>query len=106
MTGVFAGMAGVLSAAFGDVVTYMPKGGAPREIQSIFRAAPIEIEGADGTPIVIAAPTWRVSRDLVPELARDDRIDPGQGKIYRLATIHPSGSPAADALILCELKEV
>ncbi|MER5174082.1 head-tail joining protein [Thioclava kandeliae] len=103
---VFAGMASILGEVLGDPVLYSPKIGPPREIQSIFRAEPIEAEDQDGHPITIMAPTWRVRRDLVPDLAKGDRIDPQTGDTYTIALIRPSGSPAADAFLICELSKV
>ncbi|WP_406720428.1 hypothetical protein RPE78_09605 [Thioclava litoralis] len=106
MTGIFEGMAGVLADVLGGPVLYTPKGGAPREIRSIFRTEPIEAEDQDGHPIVIIAPSWRVGRNLVPELARGDRIDPQTGTLYTVELIRPSGSPAGDAFVICELRKV
>ncbi|MBW7057308.1 hypothetical protein KY389_11490 [Paracoccus bogoriensis] len=103
MTGVFDGIAGTLSGVFGSMVAFRPATGDARDVQSIFRLSPIEITGADGQILRIDAPTWRVSRDLVPEAARGDRIDvPGRG-LYRLMVSHDSGSPAADAFVIWEL---
>ncbi|WP_349295786.1 hypothetical protein ABEB22_15180 (plasmid) [Thioclava sp. 'Guangxiensis'] len=106
MSYFLTGMADICSDLLGGPVLYTPKGGAPREIQSIFRAEPIEAEDQDGHPITIMAPTWRVRRDLVPDLAKGDRIDPQTGDLYTIALIRPSGSPAADAFIICELSKV
>ncbi|WP_406870455.1 hypothetical protein ABEB22_12580 [Thioclava sp. 'Guangxiensis'] len=104
--GVFDGMASVLSNALGAEVTYIPKGGVARSIQSVFREQPVEITGDDGRDVMILAPSWRVRRDLVPELAQGDFIAPANGKTYKVVNHMLTGSPATDALILCELELV
>lgn len=103
MTSYFDGMAGTLSDLFGSVILYEPASGTARDVQSIFRAAPIEVTAADGQILRIDAPSWRVRRNLVPKLARGDLIEvPGHGRFTVMVT-HNSGSPAADAFALCEL---
>lgn len=106
MSSLFDGVAGLLSDVFGGPVIYRPKGGDERAIQSVFRKAPLEAIDSDGHPVLIVAPTWRVRRDLAPEVTRGDRIVPGDGVIYEIQNTHVSGSPASDAFILCELFEV
>ncbi|MER5172663.1 head-tail joining protein [Thioclava kandeliae] len=104
--GVFDGMASVLSNALGAEVTYTPKGGVARSVQSVFREQPVEITGDDGRDVAILAPSWRVRRDLVPELASGDLVAPGNGKTYRVVNYMSTGSPAADAMILCQLEDL
>lgn len=104
MPSIFDGMSGILSGVLGDAVTYLPQVGASREINSIFREAPIEVEGADGQIVRIDAPTWRVRRDLVPEVRRGDRISPSDGRLFHVMVVHPTGSPARDAFLICELQ--
>ncbi|MBL8560896.1 MAG: hypothetical protein JNN06_01330 [Gemmobacter sp.] len=99
-------MASVLAEVFGSEVVYTPSGGVPRSVQSIFREQPIEVQDQDGHPVLITAPTWRVRKDLVPEVARGDRIAPGNGKTYAIHNVTPSGSAAADANVICELERV
>jgi len=103
---IFDGMTGLLADVLGGAVSYTPAAGVPRDIPSIFREDPIEITDQDGHPVLIVAPTWQVDRSLVPELARSDRVNPGNGKIYRILNLHPSGSPAADAAVICELEKL
>ena len=103
MSGFFDGMAGTLSGIFGATVQYAPQRGMLRDIGSIFREQPIEVTGADGQVVLIDAPTWRVERHLVPELARDDQILVPDGRLFRVTAVHRSGSPAEDAFVIAEL---
>lgn len=103
MTSLFDGMPGLLSGVFGAVVTYLPKAGGSREIQSIFRESPIDITGADGQELRIDAPTWRVERNLAPELSKDDRITVADGRSFKVTVVHSNGSPGRDAFMICEL---
>ncbi|WP_444668407.1 head-tail joining protein [Cereibacter changlensis] len=106
MAAVFSGMTRIGATVFGAPVRYLPAAGAPREVQSVFREAPIEAVDPDGHPVLIVTPTWRVAPALVPELARGDRIEPGNGKTYAVQTIQPSGSAALDAAVICELERL
>lgn len=103
MTSVFDGMTGLLAEVFGSMIAYVPNGGASRDIQSIFREAPIEVTGADGQEVLIEAPSWRVARHLVPELKRDDHIVVPDGRRFRVRTVYSNGSPSTDAHVICEL---
>jgi hypothetical protein len=103
MTHFFDGMTGTLAGIFGDEVQYAPRAGRVRRIPSVFRESPIEVTGADGQEVLIDAPTWRVERHLVPEIARDDLIRVPDGRFFKITTTHNGGSPAGDAFILCEL---
>lgn len=103
MTSYFDGLAGTLSDIFGSLIRYEPAGGPARDVQSVFRASPIEVTGADGQILRIDAPSWRVRHNLVPELARGDMIEvSGKGR-FKIMVPHNSGSPAVDAFALCEL---
>ncbi len=102
MTRIFDGMAGILSDTFGDPVIFLPKAGSAGPIMSIFREAPIEVDGADGQIVRTDAPTWRVRRDLAPEVRRGDRITVPDGRSFEVMVVHPTGSPAADAFLICE----
>jgi hypothetical protein len=106
MASIFDGMAGMLSATFGAPVQYTPQGGTVRAIQSVFRNSPTEAVDTDGHPVLIIAPTWRVQASLVPELAKGDRIVPENGKTYTILNVQPTGSPAADAAVICELERI
>lgn len=106
MTRLFDGMAGLVAGVFGAPVTYQPAGGAPRSVQSVFRDQPVEAMDPDGHPVLIVSPSWRVEAGLVPELARGDRILAPNGKTYAILNTQPTGSPASDAAVICELELV
>ncbi|WP_176408619.1 head-tail joining protein [Haematobacter massiliensis] len=106
MTSIFDGMASLIAGVLGRPdILYLPSSGVDRTVQSIFRETPVEAQNSEGVAVLITSPSWRVERHLVPEIARGDRIDPGNGKRYRVKTVWPSGSPAVDAAVLCELTE-
>lgn len=102
MPSVFDGMAGILSDVFGDPVIFLPRSGSARPIMSMFRETPIEVDGADGQIVRIDAPTWRVRRDLAPEVRRGDRVTVPDGRSFMVMVVHPTGSPAVDAFLICE----
>lgn len=106
MSGLFDGMAELVAGVFGKPVTYQPKDGLARQVLSIFRDQPVEASDADGHPVLITSPSWRVQKHLVPELAKGDRIQPGNGRSYAVLNVEPTGSPAADAAVICELERV
>ena len=106
MTRLFNGLSGILAGAFGGTVQYAPQRGVLRDIGSVFREQPIEVTGADGQVVLIDAPTWRVERQLVPELARDDQILVLDGRLFKVTAVHRSGSPAEDAFVIAELHRV
>lgn len=103
--GLFDGLAGIGAAVLGDPVTYTPQGGDARSVLSTGRRKPVQAVGPDGADVLLTSPTWRVRRDLVPELARGDLVAFG-GRTYRVLNQWPQGSPAADANLICELDEV
>lgn len=103
MTDLYLGLTGLLAGVFGSSVWYLPQSGLDRDIQSIFREAPIEVTAADGQILRIDAPTWRVARDLAAELRRGDVIRVPDGRSYRVTVVHNSGSPSADAFFVAEL---
>lgn len=103
MTTLFTGMTRLLAGTFGDRVFFQPRSGPARGIRSIFRESPIAVSGADGQDLMIEAPTWRVARDLAPEVARDDVITVPDGRAFRVMVVHKNGSPSADAFWICEL---
>lgn len=106
MTRLFDGMASLLTGVFGAPVSYTPAGGVTRAVASVFRETPIEAIDQDGHPILIMGPTWRVQKQLVPEVKKGDVIDPGNGKIYSIRNVQPTGSPATDAAVICELERI
>ncbi len=103
---LFDDKAGLLTEVFGASVTYTPKGGVARQIHSVFRRQPVEAVDPDNHPVLVVSPTWTVPKTLAPEVAAGDRIEPGDDRIYEIQNVWPSGSPAADARVLCELFEV
>lgn len=103
MTRLYLGLTGLLAGVFGSRVRFFPQSGGDREIQSIFREDPIEVTAADGQILRIDAPSWRVARNLAPELRRGDTITVPDGRSYRVTVVHNSGSPSADAFFVVEL---
>lgn len=106
MSELFDGVGEILTDIFGSSVSYLPQSLEPRQVASIFREEQIEAEDQDGRPVLIMAPIWRVRRDLVPELARRDRIQIADGRVYEIDEIWPPTSPAADGLTRCVLRKV
>lgn len=105
MSSIFAGMSGIAADILGDPVTYTPDGGSPRDVVSILRRTPVRAIGPDGVDVLVTAPSWRVRRDLVPEIQRGDTVSDG-GAPLRVVNVWPQGSPAADAHLICELEDV
>lgn len=109
MTSIFDGMAGVLNDTFGAPVTIQPAtGGGFITVQAVFRRDPVEVPAEDGEPVLILSPTLKLRRDQVPDIARGDLVTPTltPGQQYRVVNTMPTGSPASDGFILCELEEV
>jgi len=106
MPSIFDGVAHTLNALFGDQVRYTAADRPPRLVQSMFREAPIDAVDDDGREVIIFAPTWQLRSGLVPELARGDRIEPGNGRVYAITNIRPSASPDAEPFIVCELERI
>jgi hypothetical protein len=102
MTRLFDGMTGIAASVLGGPVIYRPQGGGELVIQSILRRTPVRAVGPDGHEVLITSPTWRVRRDLVPNLARGDTVEE-RGEIFDVLNVWPQGSPAPDAHVLCEL---
>lgn len=105
MSTLFDGLSGVASAILGSAVSYTPAGGATRSVQSILRRIPTRVIGPDGVDILTVEPTWRVRRDLVPEIQRGDLVEDAQGTL-RVLNVWPQGSPAPDAHLVCQLEGV
>ena len=108
MTSLFDGMAGLLSDVFGAPVVLTPPGGDAFTVQALFREAPTEVVGEDGRGVWIEAPTVKVRRDLVAGIERLWHVAPSTapGRDFRVLSVHPSGSPAADAFLIAVLEEV
>ncbi|MBU2936985.1 MULTISPECIES: head-tail joining protein [Pacificibacter] len=106
MTSVFDGMAGVMNAAFGAPVLYQPVEGEPSTVQASLREGPIEVAGGDGHPILIMNPTLQVPKTVLPNIARGDRVSSvaNPSDVYFVINRLPNGSPASDAMIVCELE--
>lgn len=107
MTSIFDGVSGILNDTLGAPVRYAPRMGEILNVHSVFRRTPIEVEGEDGTAVLIEAPTWRVRKGtLDPMPARGDQITPSDGNTYAVISEHQTGSPAADAFVIYALERV
>jgi hypothetical protein len=111
MTALFDGMAGILNSVFGAPALYTPlNSGVGLTVQGVFRSDPVEVIGADGHPVLITTPTFRVPRSFVAVIQKGDLVAPSvraaAGKTFKVLNHLPSGSPAGDAFFLCELEEV
>lgn len=105
MTGLFGGVTGLLTGVFGAPVTYTPKNGSPRQVNAIFRAAPLDLVDEAGVPVRSITPILRVRRSDLPGIARGDRVTVPDGRIFMVQAVWPSGSPADDAFHVCDLIE-
>lgn len=103
--GLFDGLTGIAAAVLGDPVTYTPAGGQAREVQSILRRRPVTATGEDGVDMLIGATSWRVRQDLVPEIARDDRVALN-GRTWRVVNVWRPGPVPADSHLICELEDL
>jgi hypothetical protein len=101
---LFDGLTGIAADLLGSAVVYTPGAGTPRTVQGILRRTPVRAIGPDGVDVLITSPSWRVRADLVPEIARNDRVE-ASGRAYRVLSHWPQGSPAADAHLICELED-
>jgi hypothetical protein len=108
MASVFDGLATALNSVFGEAVSLTNGLGGTMTVQADFREGPVEIEAADGRPMQIVTPSLRVRRDLAPGIGRDWIVAPASvsPRTFRVLRPWPSGSPAADAFIICELEEI
>lgn len=97
-------MAGILGGVLGASVTWTPSGGSAAVIAGIFREEPTQVPTEDGGMVLVTQPTLSVQRPAAESIARNDTVAPGNGKTYRIAAPHPSGSPAADAFIIFTLE--
>jgi len=108
MTSIFDGMAGAMNDTFGAPVIYTPVSGSVQTVQATLRTGPTEVAGDDGHPILILSPTLQVPKTILPDIRRGDRVALGADpdKIYKIINRLPNGSPAADAMLICELEDV
>ncbi len=106
MTSIFDGMAGVMAESFGAPVIYTPKDGDPVTVTAVLREGPIEVAGEDGRAVLIMSPSLQVPRNVLPDIAREDRVAAAAepDKVYIVLNAMPNGSPASDAMIICELE--
>tara|TARA_R100000789_G_scaffold100343_1_gene109911 strand:- start:3349 stop:3681 length:333 start_codon:yes stop_codon:yes gene_type:complete len=108
VTTVFDGMAGVMAKAFGAPVIYTPKSGESVAVRAMLREGPIEVAGDDGRAVLILSPTLQVPKNVLPDIARGDLVAAvsAPDKVYLVLNRLPNGSPAADAMLICELERV
>ena len=107
MASVFDGLASAITGAFGEAVTLTDTTGAAAAVQAIFRESPIEFETADGRPMAVVTPNLRVRKDLAPLVARGWTVVPASvaPRSFKVLRVWPSGSPGADAFLICEMEE-
>jgi len=106
MTSAFDGMAGVIGKVLGATVIHVDALGVSRELTgAIFRVGPVEIQDDDGRVVLLVVPSLAVQRPAADAILRGDLINPGNGKIYRVESSQPNGSPAPDAYVTIELEE-
>jgi hypothetical protein len=109
MTDIFDGMATMMNDTFGAEVLYALKGvEAFQTVRATLRDGPLEVAGGDGASILILAPTLHVPRNILPDVKKGDRVAAvaTPSDIYLVVNKIPNGSPAVDAMIVCELEEV
>ena len=106
MTSIFDGMTGILNDTFGGPVMHTPNGAPAVEIKAVFRRAPIQILQDDESEVLVMAPTLTVPEPVASAIAVDELIQPAGGSIYRVLKSHKSGSPALDAAVVFQLREV
>ncbi|MPL79263.1 hypothetical protein SDC9_25139 [bioreactor metagenome] len=99
MSSIFDGLSGIFAGMLGGVVLHLPRGGTEREVQAIFREPPIVIEGDDGHDVLDVAPVLRVPAPAAAEILVGDRVQPEDGRVYRVVSRQPGFSPATDALV-------
>jgi hypothetical protein len=106
MTSVFDGMATVIGKVLGATVIHVDAFGVSHDLTgAIFRVGPVEIQDDDGRVVLLVVPSLSVQRPAADSIRRGDMINPGNGKIYRVETSQPGGSPAPDAFVTIELEE-
>lgn len=108
MTGLFDGVAGLLGDVFGDLVSVEPVSGPATSLNGVFRREGFEVEGEDGSPVLILSPTLQVSRAEPVALQRGDVVQPSiaAGESFRVVNGQPTRSPASDAFVIFELELV
>lgn len=104
MTGLYDGVAGILNGVFGGAVTHIPPSGRPRILQAILRNPQIEVIGDSGHPVLDVSPVLRVGAAEAAGIAVGDTVISAAGRRYRIVNRQPSGSPAADTLVVFDLE--
>lgn len=106
MAGIFDGIATIHRGIFGDTVTIHPTDGEPRDIPSIFREVPTDLNSeipADVTEIRDLVPVLRASKLDVVDLKPGDRVD-FNGKSYKCLPRQIETNPADDANVAIPLE--
>ncbi len=108
MTGIFDGLSGVLNATFGAPVRMTPQVGLPVSFRGIFRETPTLAVDGNGREVVTTALILRAPAPLADDLARADSVEPSvaPGRLFRVLSRVPGGSPAADAMVEFVLEEI
>lgn len=106
MTSLFDGVAGLMSDVFGSPVTLTPQTGSPRTIRAVVRSAPVELVAPDGHAMMDVQPEMRVTADVASTIRGGDSITTATGRKYRIVASQPSGSPAADAMVIYALEAI
>ena len=108
MSSPLDGMGRIQNVLFGASVTLTNLVGVPTVLTAVFRERPIDIMVDDGRPMTVVTPSLSVRRDLVPGIARGWIVAPAAvaPRTFRVLRPWPSGSPASDAFIICELEEI
>jgi len=106
MTDVFRGVAGALNRVFGAPLRYVPQGGSHQNIHSVFRETPIVVAADDGSDVLMTAPTWRVPKNMVSDVQTGDQVQAPDGRWFSIVNEIGTGSPADDAFLVFELREL
>lgn len=107
MASVFDGVSTTLASVFGAPVTITADGsGASSVVQGVFRRAPVEVVQDDGSMLLAHQPVLSVPANSAASIARNDQVEPGDGKTYRIVSRETKGSPADDGMQMFHLEEV
>lgn len=105
MTSLYDGNAGALNDLFGAPVELWRAGAKIADLRGHLRSRPIEVVTADGRSQTVTSPVLRVPQTAATLPQRADVVRQG-GKSWRVLDVYPSGSPAADAFLICDLEPV
>lgn len=106
MSSIFEGLGALTVAVFGTSVSVLPRFGALRTVQAIFREEPVPVLTQDGTEIPTILPTLRGPRSALGDLVTDSTVHPGNGKEYRVVAAIQTGNPAPDGHMVLQLEMV